>query len=210
MRRGETRLYGRAMDPTLFLVSLGALIALCVLPVVVWKVRKWHEGKQGTTSNVAVMQDRERRRAFEAAVASGLILPDGRRRCQASSSCQDAATKHPPKFVRDEGWLDFIRRAFGAPPRLRIDEDVEAAHRFCESHAHLAFQDAHLELADVERERAEALRQVEVRIGHYERTGAAVRLAKIITEHEAAATARKRTPKSEAGKVVPIRSAAGG
>jgi hypothetical protein len=149
---------------------------------------------------------------LDAAVSAGERLADGRPRCKATLACTSAATHFRPKVVRDEGAFDFLRRAVGAPQRLHLAEDIWREPVFCESHVHLARQDYLLKIAEVERARLERVRDEEIDIGHYERVGAAQRIARLVAEHEEKENPNRRRKRDQTtqGVVVPIRASSGG
>ena len=94
-------------------------------------------------------------------------------------ACCDAEADAPGVvIVRAEDAGDFMRRAFGAPPRYRVEArgDVPV---YCTPHGALAEQIARAELAAVERDRQLALQSVEARLAAFERSGLAAKLEEL-------------------------------
>lgn len=94
-------------------------------------------------------------------------------------ACCDAEAEAPGiVIVRSEDGVDFVRRAFGAPPRYRVEGrgDVPV---YCTPHGALAEQIARTELAAVERDRQVALQIVEARLAAFERVGLAEKLKEL-------------------------------
>jgi hypothetical protein len=115
---------------------------------------------------------------LEEAVAAGTHLEDGKRRCQASNVCFSEATKPSPRITRANAFRDFVGRLFGAPPRYGVESPAHGPHAYCEPHFYLAEQETRAELAEVERARQAALRDVESRLAKFECGGLAERMAK--------------------------------
>ena len=176
---------------------------------------------------------RERERAAkderERLVLAGKILPDGRPRCQASPTCNDPATRHRPLVLRDDGFLDLVRRGFGAADRQRLGSyeapwwhalanavrDVplpSPVPEFCEEHIHLGWEEGRAELADVEHGRVKGARDDQARLAYFAKAGLMERVAKRIAEVEIAEKRAKRARgplTTNDMKVVPIRAVGG-
>lgn len=94
-------------------------------------------------------------------------------------ACCDAEAEAPGVvIVRSEDGVDFVRRAFGAPPRYRVEGRGDVAV-YCTPHGALAEQIARAELAAVERDRQVALQNVEARLAAFERVGLAEKLKEL-------------------------------
>lgn len=83
-------------------------------------------------------------------------------------NCTALANRGRVRFVRAEGFGDYIRRRAGAAPRWRVKEDRYNI-RFCESHFWEAFERCRLKLAGEENGRVRALSEAERRLSAYER-----------------------------------------
>lgn len=221
-------------------VALVAMVALAfLLPVLVWRIMRRPRqaspldappamAPQEATVTPKVAKEEPIERPVDPK-----MLPDGRPRCQASVSCTDAATRHRPLVMRDDGWTDLVRRAFGAPDRLRLDayqapflggvrdwfagSSVDArtavvVPEFCEEHAHLAWEEARAELADIEYGRVKASRDDQARLAYFAKAGLMERVASRILQVEAeekrAKKGGRRAP-APVSNVTPIRAAAG-
>lgn len=187
-------------DPTAIVFSLGILILAAVAIAFVGMFL--HRRRE--TESPALRREREisRKRSLDAgthvALSDGSIVPS----CEVNA-CKSAAKCRPLKFAREEGLGDFVRRLFGAPPRLRVIEDVWGEPVRCESHQFLAREEMRLKLADVERRRQEHQRDSEVELGQFERT-LKDRVSLVVSKHERQLGGRKR--KSDAGNVLPFSS----
>ncbi len=175
-------------DPTAIVFSLGILIlATVAIALIGIAIRRRRE-----TENPSIRRERDmaRKRSLDAgthvALSDGSIVPS----CEVAG-CKSPAKSRPLKFAREEGMGDFIRRLFGAPPRLRVIEDVWGEPVRCESHQFLAREEMRLKLADVERRRQEHQRDGEVELGHFERT-LKDRVCLVVEKHEKQLGGRKR------------------
>jgi hypothetical protein len=160
------------------------------------------------------LRQRAAKEEHERLILVGKIVADGRPRCQASPTCSDVATRHRPLVLRDDGWLDLVRRAFGAPERLRLEAYAPSEIRrlvdaviatlasaplqqpvvpeFCEEHVHLAWEEGRAELADIEYGRVKASRDDQARLAYFAKVGLMERVAKRIAEVEIAEKRAKR------------------
>lgn len=175
-------------DPTAIVFSLGILIlATVAIALIGIGIRRRRE-----TENPAIRRERDmaRKRSLDAgthvALADGSIVAS----CEVLG-CKSPAKSRPLKFAREEGIGDFVRRLFGAPPRLRVIEDVWGEPVRCESHQFLALEEMRLKLADVERRRQEHQRDSEVELGQFERT-LKTRVCLVVEKHEKQLGGRKR------------------
>jgi hypothetical protein len=189
-------------DPTAIVFSLGILILAAVaIALIGMAVRRRRESAE----NPAIRRERDiaRKRSLDAgthvALADGSIVPT----CEVAG-CKIPAKCRPLKFAREEGLGDFVRRLFGAPPRLRVVEDVWGEPVRCESHQFLAREEMRLKLSDVERRRQEHQRDGEVELGHFERT-LKDRVCLVVEKHERQLGGRKRRI-SRDGNVLPFSS----
>ncbi len=190
-------------DPSVFVFAILGMVALGLLPVLVSWLRKRH------AAMVAPELERQRReqdarvrklleKESHIRLEDGTVVPKCRH-------CPAEATRRPLKWVRDDGVLDLIRRAFGAPARRRVGQEAFGDMVYCETHEALAREEFRIELAKYESERAAQERDWEVRCARFQQTGIHSRLDENIAKHEREIGGRKR--RSEVpGKVVPLRS----
>lgn len=198
-------------DPSVFVYAILGMVALGLLPVLVsWARRRF-------ASSAAPALERQRReheirvkRLLEKdshiRLENGHIVPKCRH-------CASEATRRPLKWVRNDGVLDLIRRAFGAPARVRVGQEPFEEPIYCESHEALAHEEFRIQLVKYESDRAAQERDWEVRRARFQQVGVHSRLESEITEHERDVVAaekrsgpRVRRSSAEPGKVVPLRS----
>lgn len=138
-----------------------ALVIFLALLVIAATVEAWHWRRR------IPGEAREREPVIDVEIAAP--------RC----ACCDAEAEAPGVvIVRSEDGVDFVRRAFGAPPRYRVEGRGDVAV-YCTPHGALAEQIARAELAAVERDRQVALQNVEARLAAFERVGLAEKLKEL-------------------------------
>jgi len=117
------------------LLVLGS-VALAVLLVFV--VRRWRSEelvREEQRDKTATEKDRQAKSRLKDLVAAGTHVEDGRERC-CLKPCPHPASEHEFHFSRDDHSFDaWVRRRFGAQPRLRIVPG--ARRRYCVPHAAL-------------------------------------------------------------------------
>jgi hypothetical protein len=197
-------------NPAVFLVAILSLIGLAVLFLLVARLRD----RFGRARAAELERARREREATEKRLLTEgkhVRRPDGTLgpKC-ILPTCGEPAERLRLEFVRDDGPVDFIRRMFGAPPRLRVSEHARTwfdrdsiPARYCRTHGELAEQEMRLKLANCERHRTEQLRDMEVDLGHFERVGLEQRLAELVAKHERELGGRRRKEKSN---IVPFAS----
>lgn len=190
-------------DPSVFVYAILGMVLLALLPVgLSWLRRRQAAG--------AAPELERQRREHETRVRkllekdSHIRLDDGRivPKCR---HCPLEATRRPLKWVRDDGVLDLIRRAFGAPARRRVGQETFEEAIYCETHEALAREEFRIELAKYESERAAQERDWEVRCARFQQTGVHARLDENIAKHEREIGGRRKRSEVN-GKVVPLRS----
>lgn len=214
-------------DPTVFLGAVAATIGLIVIAIVGWKLRKMSTDRSIAERKIQEESYRklvaQHERELKQKVAEGTHLADGRKRCTAHASCQQPA-EHPRfRIVRDEGPVDLLRRAFGAPRRYRVEPSKptgradlplatipQEALSYCETHMHLAYQEILLKLAQHNERFVTFIRDEEVDLQWFERVGLDAKIGKLIADQEAKETGKKKVskPNDANNKVVPISSRA--
>lgn len=198
-------------DPAAIVAALGLLsLALVALAL----ATSWFRRRRESTSDADDRLRREREAVQRKAIEAGthIRLTDGRYvPCCHVPGCRSEAVSRPLKFAREEGFGDFVRRLFGAPPRLRVVEDTWGELVRCESHQYLAREEMRLKLADVERARQEHQRDGEIELGTFERNLRA-RVASVVDQHERQIGGRRRKsvePKSNLIHLSPSRPPTG-
>lgn len=109
-----------------------------------------------------------------------VIAPASAPKC---SFCQRDATHRPYRWVRDHGIVDYVRRKFGAPARVRVGRDPWAEPVCCETHDPVAHAQFVLELGVDVNEHLELERKWEVRRARFETVGWRERVKAQIAEH---------------------------
>lgn len=177
-------------DASVFVYAILGLVGFALLPLVVSWARK-------RLAQAQAPELERQRREYEAKVRkllekdSHIRLDDGSivPKCR---HCALEATHRPLKWVRDDGIFDLIRRAFGAPARVRVGQETFGEAIYCESHQALAFEEYRIELAKYESDRAAQERDWEVRRARFQQTGIHARLDENIAKHEREIGGRKR------------------
>lgn len=192
-------------DPTAIVTAVGLLcLALVGLALAAAFVRRRREASTEGAERLRRERDAVQRKAVDAGthirLADGSVVPSCR-----VPGCDAAAQCRPLKFAREEGLGDFVRRLFGAPPRLRVIEDTWGELVRCESHQYLAREEMRLKLAELERRRQEHQRDGEVELGHFERN-LATRVELVVENHAKQLGGRKRKSADVKGNVLPFSS----
>ena len=188
-------------DPSVFVYAILGMMALALLPVLAtWARRRMAGGAAPEVERQKREQDARVRKLLEK--DTHIRLDDGRivPKCR---HCTEPATRRPLKWLRDVGVGDLIRRAFGAPGRIRTGQDVWADLLYCESHEAHAREEFRIELSKYESDRAALERDWEVRRARFQQTGVHARLDEHIAKHEREIGGRKRRNEVTA-KVVPF------
>jgi hypothetical protein len=188
-------------DPSVFVYAILGMLALGLLPVLfTWARRRLAGGAAPELERLRREQEARVRKLLEK--DTHIRLDDGRivPKCR---HCSMAATRRPLKWVRDDGFFDLIRRAFGAPARVRVGQEAFDEALYCESHEALAHEEFRIELAKYESDRAGQERDWEVRRARFQQTGIHSRLDEHIQKHEREIGGRKRRNEVTA-KVVPF------
>jgi hypothetical protein len=211
-------------DPTVTVSAIVGVFGFIIALAFLVRLRSRTEAAKPVVSEAerAAAADRRRREAeVEKGVKENRLLPDGRPRCQASLNCPDPAEFARPRIVRDEGVVDFIRRAFGAHRRYRMQEpqgitssskgffgaifDVllvafqgppkpvaPGSLKYCELHVHIARQVCLEKLSADEHAEATALSERENSLTHFEGRGMEKKVLQLVAEIETAEAGKKK------------------
>lgn len=116
--------------------------------------------------------------------------------------CDAAATERPYEWARDEGLSDLIRRGFGAPRSVRIEQASFGEPVSCSAHLPLLRQLFKLDLGQQETERAKLESEHETRRARFQREGVFERAREEIAKHNLEAGGRRRRKSEAPNKVV--------
>jgi hypothetical protein len=177
------------------------MVALGLLPLVVaWVKRRLAAAAAPELERQKREVDARVRKLLEK--DTHIRLDDGRivPKCR---HCAMEARRRPLKWVRDDGFVDLIRRGFGAPARVRVGQESFEESIYCESHEAHAREEFRIQLSKYESERAALERDWEVRRARFQQTGIHALLDEQIAKHEREIGGRKRRNEAPA-KVLPF------
>jgi hypothetical protein len=160
------------------LTVLFAIGAVCVFIMVTVLLYQRHKKEQARFALEAEKNDKlqtqleaKARQALKDAVEAGTHLPTGHKRCLVEE-CPLAATKPGIVFARGEGWQDYVKRLFGAPPRYTVKAKKKGTEPdLCEGHQPLAREVAKERLARHEQKRVTLMMEEEAELAHFEHVG---------------------------------------
>jgi hypothetical protein len=195
-------------DPSGILFALFVLVAATVAFVaVVTHLRRKRAEARPAEERAAREEQARLRKLVDAGThvlaADGLVAP----KC---FGCDAAATERPYEWARGEGVWDLIRRKFGAPRSVSVEQVAFGEPVSCRAHLALLHQLFKLDLGQQEIERAKLESEHETRRARFQREGVYERAREKIAEHNLEAGGRRRSRKSEAApaKVLPFASSA--
>lgn len=182
-----------------------ALVMVAIAVAVFYAIKRLRKQDAKPAPAIAAAQREESTRlrklvegGSHVALADGSVAP----KC---FGCDEPATQRPYTWKRGDGLWDLIRRSFGAPARVRIEQIAFGESVSCAAHLPLLYEHFRLDLGQQEVERAKLESEHETRRARFQREGVYERARADIDKHNLEAGGRRKRQKSEApAKVVPF------